>query len=192
MINKNIDWFREMLKVYDFENHPLAAISVSWWESKTDNLPSLSDPLACYLVYRYEIDCCRTGLDLFLSEAQNHCYQLAKILRNHATSPLVQAVRKRLDNSPYQSLLGILPSSPYTDVYMLSQRTSLEVMLQYSHHHSTRIPSHPNAEDSVMDIRWGQVSLIALEPILGPFGSMNQHEVAGVHLEFAGVSYSGT
>jgi hypothetical protein len=186
------DWFREMSKVYDFENHPLASINVTWWKkhTKIDNQHPLY-PLACHLIFRTEIDSCRESQDLSLRELQNHCYQLAKTLRNHATSDLVQTVRKQLENSPYQSLLGISPSSPYTDIYISSLQTSLEVMRQYSRHRSIRIPYHPIEEDFAVDIQWGEVDLIASEPAQEPFENMNIYGVADVRLKFVGASFGG-
>ena len=175
--------------VYDSQNHPSFASDFSWFCAKTGNQPCLW-LAACYLVYRPEIRSSHSQLSLSWLELESHCHRLAQTLHNHAKDDLVQVVRKLLENSPYQSLLEISPSSRHTDMYIGALQTALHVLRYYESGGKARIPFHPTAETG-MDIHWSGATPLISEPVRGPFGNTTNPAIAGVDLGWSGLSFFG-
>jgi hypothetical protein len=182
------DLLASLNSVYDAMNHPTFALDFSWWLSKTGN-PLCLWSAACYLVYRPEIRSARSESSLSWSELESHCHRLAQTLRNHATDDLVAAVRTLLENSPYQALLEIAPTSHHTDTYIAGLKSSLRAFQHYATGGKVHIPCHPTAH-SGMDIQWGQGVPLTSTPVRGPSGSMTNPAIAGVDLGWVGISYS--
>jgi len=178
----------DLRAVFDFQNRPIILDLLKWYISKTGNPLSIHF-LSSFLIYLPEIEMAKGQAAMSLSELQNHHYQLALALRNHAKSDLMAEVRKRLDKNLFEPLLSISPSSLDMDLYMSSLKTSVDTFQHYATDHKVHIPFHPTLDDFGMDILLGEVIPQVSAQAQVPSESMSPFLVEGACLEFRGVSF---